>query len=92
MQETPAGVYMSDAFWPDYDLGYEYLRKTYDWLPEATKEEFERLSMHNEGHPIMERINTNAFAGTLLGGEDGTEGKEEPHFWVHPQTAVSVDA
>lgn len=80
LAETPAGVYMSDAFFPDYDLGYEYLRKTYDWLPENTREEFEALSMHNEGHPVMERINTNAFAGEF--GEDS-------HFWVHPRTAVS---
>lgn len=82
MAETPAGVYMSDAFWPDYELGYEYLRKTYDWLPEPTKEEFEALSMHKEGHAIMERVNTNAFAGEL-----GIE--KAPHFWVHPRTAVS---
>jgi len=81
------GVYMSDAFWPDYDSGYETLRKAFDWLPERTKDEFESMSMHNEGHPIMERINTNAFAGALV-GEEGTE--EKPHFWVHPRTAVSA--
>ena len=80
LAETPVGVYMSDAFFPDHDLGYEYLRKTYERLPERTREEFEKLSMHNEGHPIMERVNTNAFAGEF--GEDA-------HFWVHPQTAVS---
>ena len=74
------GVYQSDAFFPDYEIGYKYLRKTFDWLPEETREVFERMAMHNEGDKVMERVNTNAFAGDFEG---------EPHFLLYPETAVS---
>jgi hypothetical protein len=34
----------------------------------------------SQGDPIMERINTNAFAGEFEGA---------PHFLMYPETAVS---
>lgn len=76
---TPAGVYQSDAFFPDYPIGYKYLRKTYEHLPNATKEVFLRMATHTTGDMVMERINTNAFAGNFEGA---------PHFLLYPETAV----
>jgi hypothetical protein len=42
--DTPVGVYQSDAFFPDYPLGYKYLWKSFDQLPNATKEIFLRMA------------------------------------------------
>jgi hypothetical protein len=77
--DTPVGVYQSDAFFPDYPIGYKYLRKTFDQLPNATREIILRTAAHSPGDPIMERINTNAFAGDFEGA---------PHFLLCPETAV----
>lgn len=79
LANTPLGVYQSDAFFPDYELGYQYLRNSFEQLPEASKEVFLRMAMHGQGDKVMERINTNAFAGDF-------EGK--PHFLLYPETAV----
>lgn len=79
LSDTPVGVYQSDAFFPDYPLGYKYLRKTFDQLPNATREIILRTAAHSPGDPIMERINTNAFAGEFEGA---------PHFLLYPETAV----
>jgi hypothetical protein len=79
--DTPVGVYQSGAFFPDYPIGYKYLRKTFDQLPNATREIILRTAAHSPGDPIMERINTNAFAGDFEGA---------PHFLLYPETAVSL--
>jgi hypothetical protein len=76
---TPVGVYHQDAFIPDRPIGYEYLRKTFDQLPNATREIILRTAANNQGDPIMERINTNAFLGEFEGA---------PHFLFYPETAV----
>ena len=79
ISNTPVGVYQSDAFFPDYQRGYEYLRKTFEQLPNQTQEVMLRTAANNEGDMIMERINTNAFAGEFEGA---------PHFLLYPETAV----
>jgi hypothetical protein len=81
LADTPLGVYLSDAFFPDYELGYRYLRKTYDQLPEDSKNILLRTAAHNPGDMVMERINTNAFAGEFEGLN---------HFFLYPETAVSL--
>jgi hypothetical protein len=78
---TPVGVYHQDAFIPDRPIGYEYLRKTFDQLPNATREVILRTAANNHGDPIMERINTNAFLGDFEGA---------PHFLFYPETAVRI--
>ncbi|TVY12524.1 hypothetical protein LARI1_G009549 [Lachnellula arida] len=78
LANTPMGVYQSDAFFPDYELGYKYLRKSFDQLPKSSREIFLRMATHNPGDPVMERINTNAFAGDFEGA---------PHFILYPETA-----
>jgi hypothetical protein len=77
--DTPVGVYQSDAFFSDYQIGYKYLRKTFDQMPNATREIILRTAANSPGDPIMERINTNAFAGDF---------EEAPHFLLYPETAV----
>jgi hypothetical protein len=80
LADTPMGVWNSDAFFADYGLGYKYLRKSFENLPEESKRIFLRTAAHNPGDPIMERINTNAFAGEFEGAS---------HFFLYPETAVS---
>ena len=80
MANTPVGVYQSNAFFPDYNRGYTYLRAAFEQLPEPTRELVLEMATHNEGDPIMERINTNAFAGEFEGAA---------HFLLYPETAVS---
>jgi hypothetical protein len=41
-----------------------------------------RTAAHSQGDPLMERINTNAFAGDFEGA---------PHFLMYPETAVSLN-
>ncbi|KAG9229945.1 putative N-lysine methyltransferase SMYD2 [Amylocarpus encephaloides] len=77
--DTPLGVYNSDAFFADYGLGYQYLRKTYDQLPEESRVILMSTAAHSPGDPIMERINTNAFAGEFEG---------QNHFFLYPETAL----
>ncbi|TVY40909.1 SET domain-containing protein [Lachnellula occidentalis] len=79
LANTPMGVYQSDAFFPDYELGYKYLRKTFDQLPKSSREIFMRMATHSPGDAVMERINTNAFAGDFEGA---------PHFLLYPETAL----
>jgi hypothetical protein len=81
LANTPMGVYQSDAFFPDYELGYQYLRKTFDQLPKSSQEIFLRMATHSPGDAVMERINTNAFAGDFEGA---------PHFLLYPETAASL--
>jgi hypothetical protein len=76
---TPVGVYHSEAFSADRLIGYPYLRKTFDQMPNATREVILRTAANNPGDPIMERINTNAFLGDFEGA---------PHFLLYPETAV----
>jgi len=76
---TPIGVYHHDAFIPDAPIGYQFLRKTFDQLPNATREIILRTAANKAGDPIMERINTNAFLGEFEGA---------PHFLFYPETAV----
>jgi hypothetical protein len=80
LSNTPMGVYQSDAFFPDYELGYKYLRKTFEYLPKSSQEIFLRMATHSPGDAVMERINTNAFSGDFEGA---------PHFLLYPETAVS---
>ncbi|KAI0998645.1 hypothetical protein K3495_g9553 [Podosphaera aphanis] len=79
LADFPVGIYQRDAFFPDYPLGYKFLRKTYDYLPARTKKSFLRMSSYSVGDPVMERINTNSFAGKFNG---------KPHFLVYPETAL----
>ncbi|TVY31706.1 SET domain-containing protein [Lachnellula subtilissima] len=79
LANTPMGVYQSDAFFPDYELGYKNLRKTFDQLPKSSQEIFLRMATHSPGDAVMERINTNAFAGDFEGA---------PHFLLYPETAL----
>lgn len=79
--DTPVGVFQSDAFFLDYPIGYKYLHKAFDRLPETTKEIVMRTAAHSPGDPYMERINTNAFAGNFEGAS---------HFLFYPETAVSI--
>lgn len=81
LADTPVGLYQSDALMKDWEGGYTFLKKTFDWMPEKTKKLFEGLSMHKEGDEVMERINTNSFHGEFGG---------EPAFMVYPETAVSI--
>jgi hypothetical protein len=76
---TPIGVYHHDAVIPDAPIGYQYLRKAFDQLPNATQEIMLRTAANNPGDPIMERINTNAFLGEFEGA---------PHYLFYPETAV----
>ena len=80
LADTPVGVYQSDAFFPDYTQGYPYLRAAFEQLPEPTRELVLGMATHNEGDPIMERVNTNAFAGEFEGAA---------HFLLYPETGVS---
>ncbi|KAH8758632.1 putative N-lysine methyltransferase SMYD2 [Hyaloscypha sp. PMI_1271] len=48
-------------------------------LPNATREIILRTAANNQGDPIMERINTNAFIGEFEGA---------PHFLFYPETAL----
>jgi len=80
LADTPVGVYHSDAFPSDYTLGYVYLRMAFEQLPKPTQNLILNMATHNQGDPIMERINTNAFAGDFEGA---------PHFLLYPETAVS---
>lgn len=80
LANTPLGVYNADAFPADYGLGYQYLRKTFDQLPKKSQELFLRMTVHSPGDIVMERINTNAFAGEFEGSA---------HFLLYPETAVS---
>ncbi|TVY80372.1 hypothetical protein LSUE1_G007473 [Lachnellula suecica] len=79
LADTPLGVYQSDAFFPDYELGYQYLRKSFEQLPKSSQEIFLQTGTHSPGDKVMERINTNAFAGDFEG---------EPHFLLYPETAL----
>ncbi|KAH8687195.1 hypothetical protein BGZ60DRAFT_521860 [Tricladium varicosporioides] len=79
LANTPLGVYNSDAFMMDFQRGYEFLRKTYDQLPDESRKIFMKTATHNPGDPVMERINTNAFAGEFEG---------EQHFFLYPETAL----
>ena len=81
VSDTPVGVYQSDAFFPDWPQGYKYLHKAFQQLPKATREIFVKMAAHNPGDPIMERVNTNAFAGEFEGA---------PHFLLYPETAVRL--
>jgi hypothetical protein len=76
---TPVGVYHSQAFSADRLTSYQYLRKTFDQMPNATREVILRTAVNEPGDPIMERINTNAFLGDFEGA---------PHFLLYPETAV----
>ncbi|EPQ61506.1 hypothetical protein BGT96224_ASP20281 [Blumeria graminis f. sp. tritici 96224] len=76
---TPVGIYQSNAFFLDYPLGYQYLRKTFDHLPEDTKKVFLRMASNPVGDLVMERINVNSFAGEFDG---------KPHFLIYPETAL----
>ena len=78
---TPVGIYHRDAFIADKLLDYQYLRKTFDQMPNNTREIILRTAANNPGDPIMERINTNAFLGEFEGA---------PHFLFYPETAVRV--
>ncbi|KAH6682569.1 putative N-lysine methyltransferase SMYD2 [Halenospora varia] len=49
------------------------------WLPDESRKIFMKTATHNPGDPIMERINTNAFAGEFEG---------EQHFFLYPETAL----
>jgi hypothetical protein len=75
---TPIGVYISDAFPYDYPLGYIYLHTAFIQLPKPTQKLFLETMASAEGDPIMERINTNAFAGEFEGAS---------HFLMYPETA-----
>jgi hypothetical protein len=81
--DTPVGVFQSDAFFADYGIGYKYLHIAFDQLPKKTRDIFMRTAAHSPGDPLMERINTNAFAGDFEGA---------PHFLMYPETAVSFIA
>jgi hypothetical protein len=80
LADIPVGVFHSDAFPSDYALGYTYLRIAFEQLPKPTKDLVLSMATHNQGDPIMERVNTNAFAGDFGGA---------PHFLLYPETAVS---
>ncbi|KAH8811514.1 hypothetical protein F5884DRAFT_278761 [Xylogone sp. PMI_703] len=75
---TPVGIYMSDAFFPDFPLEYQHLHVSFDQLPKATQDIFMDSAANYEGDPLMERINTNAFSGDFEGS---------PHFLMYPETA-----
>jgi hypothetical protein len=77
--DTPVGVYHSDAFPSDYTLSCVYLRMAFEQLPKPTQDLILNMATHNQGDPIVERINTNAFAGDFEGA---------PHFLFYPETAV----
>ncbi len=76
---TPVGLYHSQAFSADGLTGYQYLRKAFDQMPNATREVILRTATNKPEDPIMERINTNAFLGEFEGA---------PHFLLYPETAV----
>jgi hypothetical protein len=76
---TPVGVYHSEALSADRLIDYQYLRRTFDQMPNATREIILRTAANNPGDPIMERINTNAFLGDF---------EDAPHFLLYPETAV----
>jgi hypothetical protein len=77
---TPIGVYLSDALSQDFALDYIYLHTAFIHLPKPTQQLFLSSMAGSQGDPIMERINTNAFAGEFEGA---------PHFLMYPETAVS---
>lgn len=77
--DTPVGVYHTDALQYDHRLGYVYLHTSFMHLPKATQQLFLGTMAASEGDPIMERINTNAFAGDFEGS---------PHFLMYPETAL----
>ncbi|CZT53198.1 uncharacterized protein RSE6_14666 [Rhynchosporium secalis] len=79
VSNTPVGVYQSDAFFPDYPMGYKYLHKAVEQLPKKTRKIFLKMAAHNPGDPVMERVNTNSFAGEFEG---------VPHFLLYPETAM----
>jgi len=78
LSNFPVAVLHMEAFPLDYALNYEYLHLAYNQLPSTTKALFMDLAAHNSGDPIMERINTNAFAGEFGGS---------PHFMMYPEAA-----
>jgi hypothetical protein len=80
--DAPVGVFQSDAFFADFGIGYKYLHIAFDQLPKKTRDIFMRTAAHSQGDPLMERINTNAFAGDFEGA---------PHFLMYPETAVSLN-
>jgi hypothetical protein len=77
--DTPIGVYLADALVPDHKLGYIYLHTAFMHLPKPSQQLFLGTMAASDGDPIMERINTNAFAGDFEGS---------PHFLMYPETAV----
>jgi len=79
LSNFPVAVLHMEAFPLDHALNYEHLHLAYNQLPSATKALFMDLTAHNSGDPIMERINTNAFAGEFGGS---------PHFMMYPEAAV----
>jgi hypothetical protein len=85
LASTPVGIFQSDAFFPDYGLGYRYLGIAYEQLPKKTRELVMRMARHDggrgdgHGQELMERINTNAFAGEFGG---------KPCFLLYPETGV----
>ncbi|KAL3420942.1 hypothetical protein PVAG01_07387 [Phlyctema vagabunda] len=79
MAETPVGIYQSDAFPMDYELGYRYLNTAFKRLPKETQAKFMSMAAQNPGHDIMERVNTISFAGEFGGSA---------HFLVYPHTAL----
>lgn len=80
LASTPVGVFQSDAFLSDYQVGYKHLDFAFQQLAKPTREKIMRMATHKQGHRIMERINTNAFAGDF---------EDSPHFLLYPETGVS---
>jgi hypothetical protein len=83
LEDLPVGIFQSDAFFADYQRGYEYLSKTFEQLSEETRKRILRMAANREvdgvGEEVMERINTNAFAGEFGGSMC---------FLVYPETAL----
>ncbi|CAG8984139.1 hypothetical protein HYALB_00006242, partial [Hymenoscyphus albidus] len=72
LANTPLGAYNTHAFTADPGLapglGYQYLRKTLEQLPEKSQESFLGAATHAEGDVVVERIKTNAYVGEIGGG------------------------
>lgn len=75
----PVLVLNVEAFQFDFYHQYKYLHIAVDQLPPATQEIVMGLAAYNPGDPIMEVLNTNAFAAEFDGA---------PHFMLYPETSV----
>jgi len=80
---SPIGVYQSAALAADYQNGYTMLHKAFENLPAKSRKLVMRMAASSQGDFMIERINTNAFAGEFVG---------ELHFFLYPEAAVSLSS